>query len=82
MDSRERVLTALNHEEPDRMPRDMGGNNVGILPSAQKKLFKHMGVNWDVCKDYRPQFDEFMDYFKIDFRRTWSGFKPNPKIPK
>lgn len=28
MDSRERVITALNHEEPDRVPIDLGGSVV------------------------------------------------------
>ena len=28
MNSRERVVTALNHEEPDRLPIDLGGSVV------------------------------------------------------
>ncbi|MBL7115096.1 MAG: hypothetical protein ISS35_04965 [Kiritimatiellae bacterium] len=28
MTSRERVLAAVNHEEPDRVPIDLGGNQT------------------------------------------------------
>ena len=31
MTSRERVLTALNHEEPDRVPIDLGGTVVSSI---------------------------------------------------
>lgn len=37
MTSRERVLTALNHEEPDRVPIFMG-----YTPEAAEKLLKHI----------------------------------------
>ena len=30
MTSRERLLKALNHEQPDRVPIDLGGNQTGI----------------------------------------------------
>jgi hypothetical protein len=31
MTSRERVLTTLNHEIPDRVPIDFGGNQTGFV---------------------------------------------------
>jgi len=38
MNSRDRVLTALNHEEPDRVPIDLGGYQSGMCWEAYKKL--------------------------------------------
>ncbi len=45
MNSRERVLLALNHKEPDRVPFDMGGSVVtGISIVAYSKLRKFLGL--------------------------------------
>ena len=43
MTSRERLLKSLNHEEPDRIPIDLGGNQTGIHKVAYRKLIKHLG---------------------------------------
>lgn len=45
MNSRERVLTALRHQEPDRLPIDFGGmRSTGIAAQAYEKLRKHLGI--------------------------------------
>jgi uroporphyrinogen decarboxylase len=45
MNSRERVLAALNHREPDRPPRDLGGTTAtGIHPRAYQALKEHLGL--------------------------------------
>ncbi|MBM3473630.1 MAG: methyltransferase [Armatimonadetes bacterium] len=45
MTSRERVLAALNHEEPDRVPLDLGGSFVtGIAATSLHHLRKHLGL--------------------------------------
>jgi len=45
MNSRERVLTALNHQEPDRVPFDMGGTVVtGIHYRAYEALRAYLGL--------------------------------------
>ena len=45
MDSRERILTALDHKEPDRVPFDMGSCQVtGIHVAAYKNLRKALGL--------------------------------------
>jgi uroporphyrinogen decarboxylase len=45
MNSRERILTALNHREPDRIPFDMGACQVtGIHVVAYKNLRKALGL--------------------------------------
>lgn len=45
MTSRERVLTALNHEEPDRVPIDLGGSVVtSISKLAYAALREYLGL--------------------------------------
>jgi uroporphyrinogen decarboxylase len=38
LSSRERVEKALEHEEPDRVPMDLGGFQSGITVLAYEKL--------------------------------------------
>jgi len=46
MNSRERVLAALRHEEPDRVPIDLGGMaSTGIHAVAYNRLKRHLGLN-------------------------------------
>ena len=46
MTSRQRVLAALNHREPDRPPRDLGSTTVtGIHPVAYGRLKQHLGLS-------------------------------------
>jgi uroporphyrinogen decarboxylase len=44
MTSRERVLAALNHRQPDRVPIDLGGNQTGIHKNAYQALVRHLGL--------------------------------------
>ncbi len=43
MGSRERVLAALSHREPDRVPIDLGGFQTGIHRIAYEALLAHLG---------------------------------------
>ena len=45
---RERVLTALDHSEPDRVPVDLGGNQTGIHKFAYEKLIAHLGLHEEI----------------------------------
>lgn len=46
--SRERVQKALNHEEADRLPIDLGGMaSTGIMAIAYARLKKHLGIAGD-----------------------------------
>lgn len=46
MNSRERVLTALRHEEPDRVPVDSGGcSATSISAVAYGRLKRHLGID-------------------------------------
>jgi uroporphyrinogen decarboxylase len=41
---RERVHVALSHEEPDRVPIDLGGFQTGIHKKAYQALIDHLGL--------------------------------------
>ncbi len=43
--SRERVINALEHKEPDRVPLDIGGYQSGITTIAYERLKNQMGIN-------------------------------------
>jgi len=44
MNPRERILTALNHKEPDRIPFDVGGANTTIHVKAYAVLRDYLGL--------------------------------------
>jgi uroporphyrinogen decarboxylase len=44
MNSRERVATALKHQEPDRVPIDFGGLHTSIHHVGHKRLLEHLGM--------------------------------------
>jgi len=46
MNSRERVLAAINHQQPDRVPIDFGGTRQsGIAASTYHRLKQRLGIN-------------------------------------
>lgn len=46
MNSRERVLAAINHRQPDRVPIDLGGTRQsGIAAAAYHRLKEYLGIN-------------------------------------
>ena len=45
MNSRERVIAAVNHQQPDQVPIDFGGHrSSGIMAIAYKKLKEYLGI--------------------------------------
>jgi uroporphyrinogen decarboxylase len=44
MNSRERLVTTLNHKEPDRVPIDLGGIVTGITTGANKTMKSYLGI--------------------------------------
>jgi uroporphyrinogen decarboxylase len=48
MTSRERVVAALSHEQPDRVPTDLGGPVTGIAVKAYEGLLEHFGLAEDI----------------------------------
>jgi len=45
LSARDRVLKALNHEEPDRVPIDLGGFQTGIHRHAYADLIQYLGFD-------------------------------------
>lgn len=57
LDSRQRVLCALNHEEPDRVPLFFGTSGVtSILGPGYEKLKTHLGVPCGPVRWFAKQF--------------------------
>ena len=47
MNSRERLVTSLDHREPDRVPIDLGGIVTGITTGANKELKSYLNLESD-----------------------------------
>ena len=69
MTSRERILTALDHREPDRVPIDLGAHrSSGISAIAYAKLKKALGIDsgdiyvYDTIQQLAIVEDEVLDY--------------------
>jgi uroporphyrinogen decarboxylase len=79
MSSRERVLAALNHQEPDRVPIDFGGTTAtSIVIPAYEKLKSHLGLSHATkLRAARAQTvipdDSVLDHFDIDTRALVLG---------
>jgi uroporphyrinogen decarboxylase len=83
MTSRERVLAALEHREPDSVPVDCGAmRSTGIMGIAYNRLKRHLGVGGGETKIYDsvqqlaiPE-QWYLDRFHIDavdLARTFAG---------
>lgn len=81
MTSRERVLTALNHTEPDRIPVDLGGHrSSGIAAIAYNRLRKHLGLVdkpirvYDMVQQLAIVDEDVLDLFGVDTVEMGRGF--------
>ena len=77
MNSRERVLKAINHEEPDRVPFDLGGTVVtGIHATAYAALREYLGlpsvdpVIIDILQQLAQVDDDVMDKLGVDVKNV------------
>ena len=73
MKSRQRVLSAINHVEPEGLPVDLGATpSSGISAIAYDNLLQYLDLkdkrNWvyDVVQQVAQPSDEVLDYFRID----------------
>jgi len=80
MTSKERVLKAINHEEPDRVPIDLGSTrNSTIIKEAYDELRNYLGMEPTnpvfVSKMMRAVDveDDVHDYFQTDIRGVFPG---------
>ncbi len=85
MTSRERMLKALNLEQPDRVPIDLGGNQTGIHKNAYRNLIRHLGYAedfqiMDAVQQLAKPSERVLERFHVDTRyisagaaATWKG---------
>jgi uroporphyrinogen decarboxylase len=73
MNPRERVLTTLNHREPDRVPVDFSGHrSSGISAIAYGRLRKHLGLQekpvrvYDLVQQLAVVDEEVLAHFGVD----------------
>ena len=90
MNSRERVLAALNHKVPDMVPLDLGGNQSGIHIFAYRRLLDYLDIvdedirYSDFVQQVAKPCEELLERFDIDIR--WlhppSAILPESYIPE
>jgi len=73
MTSRERILAAIEHRQPDKVPTDLGATpSSGISAIAYGNLKKHLGLTqggtrvYDVVQQLAEPEDFLLDRFRID----------------
>ena len=73
MTSRERVLCTLRHEEPDKVPIDLGAmRSTGIMAIAYNKLKKYLGIEggytrvYDIGQQLAEPEPEILERFQVD----------------
>lgn len=71
--SRERVLKALNHQEADRVPLDLGGFQTGIHKKAYEALIEYLGLDEEIVildpvQQLAKPSDAVLERFHIDTR--------------
>ena len=84
MNSRERVACALDHQEPDRIPVDLGGATTGIEAEAYdplKNMLKFNGVTKTFARDHVDVDEPILQRLHVDTRyvriKPPAGFKIN-----
>jgi len=78
MTPRERVIRTLNHEVPDRVPIDLGGNQTGIHKNAYRALTKHLGIAddlqiMDAVQQLARPCEALLRRFHVDTRYVSAG---------
>ena len=81
MNSRERVLAALNHQQPDRVPVDLSGHrSSGIAAVAYPKLREYLGLPpkpvraYDMVQQLAIVDDDVLGLFGVDTIEMGRGF--------
>jgi len=75
--SRERLLTALEHRVPDRVPIDLGGNQTGIHKFAYQKLIGQLGLKeelviLDIVQQLAKPSEAVLQRLHVDTRYVWA----------
>ena len=78
MTSRQRVLAALDHRQPDRVPIDLGGNQTGIHRIAYEKLIRQLGLAeeiqiMDAVQQLARPSEPVLERLRVDTRYIHAG---------
>ena len=78
MTPRQRVLAAVNHQRPDRVPIDLGGNQTGIHRLAYEALLAHLGIEdepviMDAVQQLARPCEQVLQRFHVDTRYIAAG---------
>jgi len=78
MTSRERLAKALDHQEPDRVPIDLGGNQTGIHKFAYQPLLDYLGMRdeltiMDAVQQLARPCEALLERFHVDTRYVAAG---------
>ena len=81
MNSHERVLTALAHQEPDRVPLALWGSYYTLQDQTYFDLLSHLGMDEPVppfrrykSRNFNYLDDRILDRLGTDIRYVWLGF--------
>ncbi len=86
MNHKERVLTALNHEEPDRVPIDLGGRQTTFMADTYERFKAHLGLNDITTKMLSHKWqtvfvdESILRRFSIDCRHIRPPMKIEPEF--
>lgn len=80
--SKERILTALNHEEPDRVPLALWGGPYGLVDPLYKKLVSNLNLGSPlppIRKGHTVNHmdDRLLEALGVDTRMIWPGAAPS-----
>ncbi len=75
--SRQRVIMALNHQQPDRVPIDLGGFQTGIHKKAYEDLLDYLGLKeeihiLDAVQQLAKPSEVVLERFHVDTRYVCS----------
>ena len=78
---RDRVLMTLNHEQPDRVPMDLGGRQTTFMIQSYENLKKYLGYTNQpmkmMSKTWQTAYveEDILQRFDIDIRHL----RPEPR---
>lgn len=89
MNPRERVLAAIEHKEPDRVPIDLGSSTTSIHRKAYDELKEFLGIRAetrvsDMAQQIVAPDEPLLKKLKIDTRWIWPGWRTGlgEKLPE
>ncbi|MGL4942278.1 MAG: uroporphyrinogen decarboxylase family protein [Thermoguttaceae bacterium] len=86
MTSRERIICALNHKQPDAVPLDLGAHrSSGMMVQAYVKLRRHLNLPvrdvylYDIIQQLALIDDDVLDRFGVDVIDVGHDYIKNPE---